>query len=119
MAAANVEKRVEIAYLADFYGPLLTEKQREVLSLYCEEDLSLSEIAQEAGISRQAVHDQLTRAEQRLGELEEKLGMAKRFSRVAQGLQECRALLGRKAYDQADTLLQELIRLEQEETNGL
>ena len=52
--------------LYDFYGALLTEKQRSVMALYHEENLSLSEIADEYGISRQAVHDTLKKAEQAL-----------------------------------------------------
>ena len=47
--------RIEIGWLFDFYGPLLTERQRKLLALYCNEDFSLSEIAAREGISRQGV----------------------------------------------------------------
>ena len=60
---ADVEARVELNTLLDFYGPLLTEHRREVLRLYCEEDLSLAEIAEQLGITRQGVRDTVKRAE--------------------------------------------------------
>ena len=56
MSREELRNKVDLALLSDFYGGLLTEKQRRVLSLYCEEDYSLGEISAEAGISRQAVH---------------------------------------------------------------
>ena len=79
MSREDLEKKVDLAFLAAFYGGLLTEKQRQVLSLHCEEDLSLGEIAQEVGISRQAVHETLARASARLREMEGALGVAGRF----------------------------------------
>lgn len=65
--------------LFDFYGELLTEKQREVFDLYYNEDLSLAEIAEGAGISRQGVRDNIVRAEKALTEIEEKTGLVERF----------------------------------------
>lgn len=117
--ADEVSRKIELAWLTAFYGGLLTDKQRQVLALHCEEDLSLGEIAQEAGISRQGVHDMLTRAAQRLFEMEEKLGMAARFQRMEDGLEKCRNLLREKRYDEAEGVLDTLIRLDQEENNGL
>ena len=117
--ADEVSRKIELAWLTAFYGGLLTDKQRQVLALHCEQDLSLGEIAQEAGISRQGVHDMLTRAAQRLFEMEEKLGMAARFRRMEEGLEACRALLQEKRYDEAERTIESLIRLDQEENNGL
>ena len=117
--ADEVSRKIELAWLTAFYGGLLTDKQRQVLALHCEEDLSLAEIAQEAGVSRQGVHDMLTRAAQRLFEMEEKLGMAARFQRMEDGLEKCRSLLREKRYDEAEGVLDTLIRLDQEENNGL
>ncbi|MBQ2928826.1 MAG: DNA-binding protein [Clostridia bacterium] len=117
--ADEVGRKIELAWLTAFYGGLLTEKQRQVLTLHCEEDLSLAEIAQEAGVSRQGVHDMLTRAAQRLFDMEEKLGMAARFRRMEEGLEACRALLQEKRYDEAVGVIDTLIRLDQEENNGL
>ena len=117
--AEEVSRKVELAWLTAFYGGLLTDKQRQVLALHCEEDLSLGEIAQEAGVSRQGVHDMLTRAAQRLFDMEEKLGMAARFQRMEDGLERCRTLLREKRYDEAERAIDALIRLDQEENNGL
>ena len=82
----EIEKKVELAYLMDFYGGMLTEKQREVLSMHCEEDLSLGEIAAEEAISRQGVYDTLTRTARKLFDMEEKLGIAARFRAIGEGL---------------------------------
>ena len=117
--ADEVGRKIELAWLTAFYGGLLTEKQRQVLTLHCEEDLSLAEIAQEAGVSRQGVHDMLTRAAQRLFDMEEKLGMAARFRRMEEGLERCRMCLREKRYDEAEGVIDTLIRLDQEENNGL
>lgn len=70
-----VDDIAKASLLYDFYGALLTEKQRQVMALYHEENLSLSEIASEFGISRQAVHDTLKKAEQALEEYENKLNL--------------------------------------------
>lgn len=72
-------KNLEMAYLLDFYGDVLTEKQREVMEQYYNDDLSLSEIAENFGISRQGVRDSIKRAETTIVELEDKLGFAKRY----------------------------------------
>lgn len=61
-----VDDITKASLLYDFYGALLTEKQRQVMALYHEENLSLSEIGQEFGISRQAVHDTLKKPSRRL-----------------------------------------------------
>ena len=73
------ESRLMQSMLLDFYGELLTDKQRECFDLHCNEDLSLSEIAEQAGISRQGVWDNIRRAEASLQEIEEKTGLIKRF----------------------------------------
>ena len=116
---ADIGRKVELAWLAAFYGGLLTDKQRQILRLYCEEDLSTCEIAQEAGISRQGVHEQLTRASEKLFSLEEKLGMAARFREMEAGLTDCRAALREGRVKDAEKRLDELLRLDQEEENGL
>lgn len=67
--------------LYDFYGALLTEKKRQVMELYHEDDMSLSEIAEEMGITRAAVFDSLKSAERQLEKYEEKLGMLARFEK--------------------------------------
>lgn len=119
MAQGELEKKIELNWLSAFYGGLLTPRQRDVLRMHCEEDLSLGEIAQEAGISRQAVHDLLSRAAQQLFELEEKLGMAERFTRMQTGLAECEQALRENRYDDALAVIASLRALDQEDSNGL
>ena len=65
--------------LLDFYGQLLTERMRSTLELHFAEDMSLAEIAEQENISRQAVHDAITRGRKSLDEYEAKLGLIKRF----------------------------------------
>ena len=65
--------------LFDFYGELLTERQREFFDLYYNEDLSLTEIAENSGISRQGVRDVIVRAEGAMQEVEDKTGLIRRF----------------------------------------
>ncbi len=65
--------------LFDFYGQLLTAKQQEMLKLYYEDNYSLSEIADEFGISRQGVHDAVRKSEKSLHEYENKLGLVEKF----------------------------------------
>ena len=65
--------------LFDFYGELLTERQKEFFDLYYNEDLSLAEIAENAGISRQGVRDVIVRAEAAMQEIEDKTGIIRRF----------------------------------------
>lgn len=72
-------KDLNITVLLDFYGELLTENQAKVLDLYYNEDLSLAEIAEPLGITRQGVRDSIKRGEKQLYDLEEKLGLATRF----------------------------------------
>ena len=81
-------KNLEITILLDFYGDMLTPKQREFLDYYYNEDLSLSEIAANVGITRQGVRDAIKRAECQLIEMEERLGLVKRFKDVQSGLEE-------------------------------
>lgn len=68
-------KDLSYATLLDIYGGVLTEKQREMMDLYYNEDLSLSEIAQNLGISRQGVRDSIKRGEETLAELDGKIGV--------------------------------------------
>ncbi len=73
---------VRLVLLYDCYGGLLTEKQRSCFDLYYNQDLSLSEIAEECGISRQGVHDTLTRTEQTLLSFENVLGCVEKDLRL-------------------------------------
>ena len=92
-----MEKAVYLSLLLDFYGELLTEKQREYADLYYNENLSLSEIAENDGISRQAVRDSLLRAEAVLRSTEEKTGLVARHVRLREQIGEAEALLAQIA----------------------
>ena len=74
--------------LFDFYGELLTEKQREYFDLHYNADLSLAEIAESSGISRQGVWDIIRRAEATLRETEQKTGLVRRYGAQRQTLRE-------------------------------
>lgn len=71
-----------MALLFDFYGDMLTDRQKEFFDLYYNEDLSLSEIAENYGITRQGVRDVIVRAEGIMQELEDKTGIIRRFQRM-------------------------------------
>lgn len=88
-----LEKLSQMVWLKDFYGPLLTEKQRAILSLYYENDFSLSEIADDMNISRQAVYDLVKRAEHQLLQYEEKLGLVEKFQYTRRQLEEAQRWL--------------------------
>ena len=76
------EKNLNIGYLLDFYGELLSERKRSVMDMYYNEDLSLAEIANELGISRQGVRDIIKKSEDELFFFEEKLGLADRLKKI-------------------------------------
>jgi len=86
-----VAKNLEISLLLDFYGDMLTEKQRGVIEYYYNDDLSLSEIADNEGITRQGVRDSIKRAEYQLLDMEERLGLARRFREMKNGLEQISA----------------------------
>lgn len=78
----------QINLLLDFYGSMLTERQQAFMEYYFEDDLSLAEIAENEGITRQGVRDAIKRAEGQLFQMEERLGLAKRFAEMQKGLKE-------------------------------
>ena len=83
-----MEDKIKSGYLYDFYGELLTERQRSVYEMSINEDLSLSEIADTLSISRQAVHDIIKRCDHQLQEYEEKLHLVERFLMVKDQAEE-------------------------------
>ncbi|MFO7172295.1 MAG: YlxM family DNA-binding protein [Bacillota bacterium] len=93
-----------MALLLDFYGPLLTPRQQALMRAYYQEDLSLGEIAEAEQVSRQAVHDQIKRAEAALQEMENRLGLVAEHLRqqailreACSHLEAARALVGEDA----------------------
>ena len=77
---------VEMTLLLDYYGELLTERQRQCFDLRYNQDLSMGEIAEVLGVSRQGVFDNLSRAEQRLRNMEEKTGCVRRAQQARRAL---------------------------------
>jgi len=107
-----LEKTTQMNLLYDFYGMMLTEKQRDMVELYYLDDLSLAEIAEQFEISRQAVHDNLRRASAQLMEYEEKLRLVERHLRRQDVGQQVLALLGdlpESQLSQVELLMRELI----------
>lgn len=85
---SSVEEIVEQSLLYDFYGELLTEHQQKIYEAALFENYSLSEIAEDAGISRQGVHDLLKRCDKLLRGYEEKLHLVERFNRIRDDVEQ-------------------------------
>ncbi len=81
---------LEMTLLYDYYGDLLTERQRMCFELYHDQDLSLAEIAEELKVSRQGVYDNLSRAEATLRNMEEKTGCVRQSLRIRRAVQTIR-----------------------------
>lgn len=95
------EKDLNIAFLLDFYGDVLSERKRTVLDYYYNDDFSLAEVAQEIGISRQGVRELIKKAEDELRFYEEKLGLAMRFRRVQESAARLQTLLADAGADES------------------
>ena len=105
----NMEKIVEQGLLYDFYGELLTEHQRRIYEDAVMNDMSLSEIAQEAGISRQGVHDLIKRCDKTLEEYESRLHLMEKFRNITEKLEEIKRQASEEAVIRlADEILEEL-----------
>ena len=109
-----MDKVLEQTLLYDFYGELLTENQKRIYEDIRFGDLSLSEVAQASGISRQGVHDMLRRTEKALCEYEEKLGLVARFRKTNELADRIRHLV-RQFEDTSDaSLVEEIGRISAE-----
>lgn len=107
-----MESVTDFVLLLDIYGELLSNTQREVLDMRCNADLSLSEIAQElGGVTRQSVSNSMKKGEQRLTELEQALGFAKRLRRLSAKLDEAKRLCAALAEKCGGEQLEELSAL--------
>ena len=114
------EKNMRFAYLVDFYGEILDENTRAIMTAYYDDDLSLAEIALSVGISRQGVRHTLKRGEEQLSFLEEKLGLAKKhtnISELAQSLTALRKTVSERYGNDASDIANELLRIEKNLTN--
>ena len=81
------EKNLKLAYLLDFYGDVLDEHTRGVMKAYYDDDLSLSEIAEGVGISRQGVRHVIKKGEEELSFLEDRLGLAEHYEELAEAVE--------------------------------
>lgn len=117
-----LEKFNRMALLLDFYGALLTPRQRRIFELYYEHNLSLGEIAEEYDISRQAVYDLLRRTEKSLESYERRLGLVAKFQEDRKKLREALAWLRQlprgpaltPAIDRISRILHDIIGLEED-----
>ena len=100
--------------LFDFYGEMLTDRQKEFYDLYYNEDLSLTEIAENYNMSRQGVRDAIVRAEAVLNELEEKTGLIKRFQEQTKDLQALQELADAARAANSDPTVADYLRRIQE-----
>ncbi len=108
-------KDFNISILMDFYGQLLSERQTDMMNMYYNQDLSLSEIAEEMQISRQGVRDAIKRGEKQLSEFEKKLGLVKRFSDMTAQIAEMNRIINRLADTEEVERLKEISRKLSEE----
>ena len=111
-----MEKIVEQTLLYDFYGELLTEHQRRIYEDVVLNDYSLSEVAQELGISRQGVHDNLKRCRRNLEDYEEKLHLVEKFVSIREKIRrihklskECESLDKEELVSRIESIYQEIL----------
>ena len=114
-----IEKNVEISILCDLYGKLLTEKQLELLNDYYNSDLSLSEIAENNNITRQAVRDNIKKGEKKLFEYEEKLLFMKRMLKQEKTIEQVLAELSKIQKDSSDKKIAHILETVKKQLNCL
>ncbi|MCQ2555634.1 MAG: YlxM family DNA-binding protein [Clostridia bacterium] len=90
MSFTNFDDVLQVSLLYDFYGELLTERQKEIMELYHEENYSIVEISSELGITKQGVHEALKKSEKLLYSYEEKLGLVSKFLNTGSVIEEVR-----------------------------
>lgn len=114
-----IEKNVEISILCDLYGKLLTKKQLELLNDYYNNDLSLSEIAENNNITRQAVRDNIKKGEKKLFEYEEKLLFMKRMLKQEKTIEQVLAELSKIQKDSSDKKIAHILETVKKQLNCL
>lgn len=107
------QKSLEIGYLLDFYGEMLNDRRRTVLDMYYNEDMSLSEIAESLGITRQGARDLIKKAGDELLLFEEKLGMAQKFRALYDCTDRAEEILKKDGCDDRTSLLRILSEIRQ------
>lgn len=107
----RLEERVYLSMLYDFYGALLKENNRRIFEAYIQEDYSISEIAGEMEISRQAVHDAVKRITKQLKGYEEKLGLLERFEQQRSEMRRLHECLQEMNISETDSRGQEIFQI--------
>ncbi len=114
-----MDEKVKISILCDLYGKLLTQKQYEFLNDYYNNDLSLSEIAENNEITRQAVRDIIKKGEKKLFKYEEKLSFMKRMSNQEKKIQQVLSELSKIQKDSSDKKVANILETVKKELNCL
>ena len=112
-----MDKKVEISVLCQIYGKLLTEKQLNILDNYYNLDLSLSEIAENEGITRQAVRDIIKKGENKLFEYEEKMAIMKKTIKQEKQIQEVLEQLNKIKNNYTDKEIEKILDTVKKELN--
>lgn len=107
----KLKEKVELSILFDFYGELLKNHNKHIFEDYVLNDLSLSEIAEEQGISRQGVYDIVKRCSKQLKECEEKLNLVKKFEETKEKVNRIKELTQEIKLSGEKTCLEEIIKL--------
>lgn len=107
----RLEERVYLSMLYDFYGALLKDNNRRIFEAYIQEDYSISEIAEEMEISRQAVHDAVKRITKQLKGYEEKLGLLERFEQQRSEMRRLHECLQEMNISETDPRGQEIFQI--------
>ena len=105
----KTSENIKVSMLLDFYGQLLTKKALEIMELYYNEDISFSEISENLGITRQAVHDTVKRSVAALENYESKLMLVNRFLNREKNIMDALNDIENKKIDKAKEKLMELI----------
>lgn len=105
------EKNLQIGYLLDFYGDVLPQRRRDIMDMYYNDDLSLAEIADDLGITRQAVREAVKKTENELFFYEEKLGLLRRFKDAQAHAKKALDLCSRAGESVPDALREEIAAL--------
>lgn len=116
MEGRDLERRLEMGRLLDFYEPLITEHRQQLARMYCEEDMTMAEIAQvmtdaDKPVTRQGVYDALVKTERQLTDYEKKLGLMERYDRLTAEAKNCLTALDEGRTDDMRAALERMIEL--------
>lgn len=114
-----MEKKVQLSMLCEIYGKLLTKKQFNVLNDYCNEDLSISEIAENNNTTRQAINDIVKKGENKLLDYERSLGIMKKTMKQEKQIQMILAELGKIKDNSSDKTIEKILNNVQKELVSL